>query len=951
MDVYNHKKIEARWNKQWEKEKLYFTDLDKAKKPFYNLMMFPYPSAEGLHIGNMYAFVHSDAYGRFMRLRGFDVFEPIGLDGFGIHSENYAIKIGEHIKDVSARTEKNFYKQLKMIGNQYDWSKKLETYKPSYYKWTQWLFLKMREKGLAYRKDAAVNWCPKCKTVLSDEQVIFGKCERCDTETEKRKMEQWFWRITDYAEKLLKNLDKIDWPEDIKIGQRNWIGRSEGAKVKFQIADSDLFLEVFTTRPDTLFGCAYMVVCPEHDIISNLKSQISNFNEVENYFIGARKKSNLERTDLAKEKTGVKIEGISAINPVNNKVIPIFVADYVLPDYGTGAIMAVPAHDERDWEFAKKYGLPIIQVVAPQVVDTVNPPKPGAEETERVMVHAIVKYPSENKILTLKWKKLPWQTFITGGVENGEDAVKAAEREVYEETGYKNLKFIKRLPYLINAKFYAAHKGVNRSVLASFVYFELENLEKDPVSEEELERHEAEWIDAEKIGTLSPVSEMGHVLNWLKQGDCAYIGEGVNINSGFLDGLQTEESMKKIIKWLEEKDRGKVEIAYKLRDWCVSRQRYWGPPIPMVFCEKCGWVPVVEKDLPVLLPEMEDFLPDGTGKGPLNKLENFVNTKCPKCGGRAKRETDVSDPFVDSSWYYLRYLSIDSEDSALDKKRLKKWMPVDMYLGGKEHTVLHLLYSRFVSMVLYELGYLLEEEPFKKFRAHGLLIKDGAKISKSKGNIVNPDEYIEKFGADAVRMYLMFLGDMRQGGDWRDHGITGMVRFLGRIYKLKSKIGKFGPRSKGGLDKLVHGTIKKITDDLDNLKFNTAISQLMILVNEMEKEKELLKIDYCKLIILLAPFAPYLSEELWHGLGHEDSVHHQKWPVFDNEKIIENTPRIIVQVDGKFRGSMEMPVDSSEKEISEAVFKDEKIGKYLLGVKIERVVFVKNKLINLVLGG
>jgi leucyl-tRNA synthetase len=732
MAGYNFKKIEKKWQKKWEEEKLYQLDLNKAKKPFYNLMMFPYPSAEGLHIGNMYPFVHSDAYGRFMKLRGFDVFEPIGLDGFGIHSENYAIKIGEHIKDVSARTEKKFYEQLHIIGNQYDWSRTVETYKPEYYKWTQWLFLKMYEKGLAYRKKAPVNWCPHCKTVLSDEQVISNRCERCDTETEKRKLEQWFWKITDYAERLLNNLETIDWSEEVKLIQKNWIGKSEGAIVEFRIKNLELKIEVFTTRPDTLPGCTFLVLSPEHEL-------------------------------AGKE--------LTAINPYNDKEIPIFTDEYVLSDYGTGAVMAVPAHDERDWEFAKKYSLPIVQT----------------------------------------------------------------------------------------------------------------------------------------------------------------------------------ELKEDMIDWLEKRGIGKRTVSYKLRDWCISRQRYWGPPIPMIECSKCGWVPVPEKDLPVLLPEMDDFLPDGSCKGPLNKVKEFVNTTCPKCKGSAKRETDVSDPFVDSSWYYMRYLCTEFDDKALDKKRLNKWMPVDMYIGGKEHSVLHLLYSRFVSMVLYELGYLSEEEPFKKFRAHGLLIKDGAKISKSRGNIVSPDEYLNKFGTDVVRMYLMFLGDMRRGGDWRDNGIVGVYRFVNRIYKLKSKIQNSKSKiSNSKLETILHKTVKKVTEDLENLKFNTAIAQLMILVNEMEKQEELLITNYQLLIILLAPFAPHLAEELWEQLGHEKSVHLEKWPEHDPDKIKEKEFELAVQINGKFRGCIAAPKGISQEKAKELALASGQFDKYLQKNTSYCIIFVKDKLINFV---
>jgi len=863
---YNHKEIEKKWQEKWEEKKLYQVDLDlprgkagKAKKPFYNLMMFPYPSAEGLHVGNMYAFVHSDAYGRFMRLKGYDVFEPIGLDGFGIHSENYAIKIGEHIKDVSARTEKHFYEQLHIIGNAYDWSRTVETYKSNYYKWTQWLFLKMHEKGLAYRKKAAVNWCPSCKTVLADEQVIQGECERCHTETEKKQMEQWFFRITDYAERLLKNLETIDWSEEVKTIQRNWIGKSEGALVKFRIKKNggkftgssrrrsappqddsgvDEVIDVFTTRPDTLFGCTYFVLSPEHPLIKNYELKITNYNEVKKYINKAKKKSEIERTDLNKEKTGVKLEGVLAVNPVNNEEIPIWIADYVMMDYGTGAIMAVPAHDERDWEFAKKYDLKIVEVIKENV---------------------------------------------------------------------------------------------------------------------------AEFTGSSRRRSAPPQDDSG-----------AFTGEGVNVNSEFLNGLRTEDAIQEMIKWLEKKKLGRAEVNYKLRDWCISRQRYWGPPIPMIECNKCGWVPVPEKDLPVELPEMDDFLPDGSGKGPLNKVKKFVNTTCPKCGDPAKRETDVSDPFVDSSWYFMRYPGTEFDDKALDKKRLKKWMPVDMYIGGKEHSVLHLLYSRFVTMVMHELGYAPEEEPYKQFRAHGLLICEGAKMSKSKGNIVNPDEYIEKYGADAVRMYLMFLGDMRQGGDWRDNGMAGMYRFVNRIYivinKLIEDVDNKKIKRNNHFSKYIHKSIRKIFEDIENLKFNTAIAELMIFFNgkdnkpdwrprlnnngEWEKVSEVGRAVDCVAIkyflILLAPFAPHLAEELWSKLGNKKSIFKHKWPEYDSKLVKDDIIELVVQVNGKVRDRLEVNADISEKEAKKVAQESEKIKKWTKGKKIAKVIFVKGKLVNVV---
>jgi leucyl-tRNA synthetase len=804
---YDHKKIEKKWQKYWEENKLNRVDLDKVKKPFYNLMMFPYPSAEGLHVGNMYAFVHSDAYGRFMKLQGNDVFEPIGLDGFGIHSENYAIKIKEHIKTVSQRTEKHFYEQLHMIGNQYDWSRTVETYKPNYYKWTQWLFLQMYKKGLAYRAQAPVNWCPSCKTVLSDEQVIGGRCERCNSETEKKQMEQWFFKITDYAERLLKNLEWIDWSEPVKIGQRNWIGKSEGASLKFLVVGSPETIEVFTTRPDTLFGATFMVLCPEHQLIENFKDKIENLKEVKEYIKKAQQKSDLERTDLNKDKTGIEIKGVKAINPVNNKEIPIFVADYVLSGYGTGAIMAVPAHDERDWEFAKKYGIEIIEVV-----------------------------------------------------KGGQDV----QQEVYT-------------------------------------------------------------------------------------------GPGVGINSEFLNNLETKEAIAKMTEWLEKKKIGKGAVNYKLRDWCVSRQRYWGPPIPMIYCEKCGWQPVPEKDLPVFLPEMDNFLPDGSGKGPLNKIKEFVETTCPKCGGTARRETDVSDPFVDSCWYCLRYPSTEFDDQPFDKNRLAKWMPVNMYIGGKEHTVLHLLYSRFITMVMHDLGYVKEEEPFKRFFAHGLLIKEGTKMSKSKGNIINPDEYIEKFGADSVRLYLMFLGDVKQGGDWRDSGMAGMFRFTNRVWKIAEKLAKSKNEKTAdeNILKAAHKAIKKVGDELESVKFNTAIAAIMEYVNVLYEaqaaKKEIGKDAIAILAQLLAPFAPFMAEEIWNQLGNKKSIFAEKWPEYDAKLIKDESIELVVQINGKVRGKFFVPVDISEGEAKKLALADETIKKWLEDKEPKKIIFVKGRLLNIVM--
>jgi len=770
MGKYNFGKIEEKWQKIWREKKVYEPDLKKAEKPFYNLMMFPYPSAEGLHVGNMYAFVGSDIYGRFKRMQGYDVFEPIGLDGFGIHSENYALKIGAHPMEQAKISKKRFYKQLEAIGNGFAWDEKLETYDSEYYKWTQWIFVQMFKQGLAYRKKASVNWCPSCKTVLADEQVISDKCERCSAEVIKKELEQWFFKITEYAEKLLKNLNMLDWSERVKIAQRNWIGKSEGALIKFPISlprrqagNSQFSIEVFTTRPDTIFGATYLVLAPEHPFVENSKSEIKNWLEAQKYIIQTKNKSETERVSEGKEKIGVELKGVKAINPATKEEIPIWVADYVLGSYGTGAIMAVPAHDERDREFAKKFRLPI---------------------------------------------------------------------------------------------------------------------------------------------SNAPLIDMDDAI---------------------------------------KKTDGRKTVQYHLRDWLVSRQRYWGAPIPMIYCEKCDWQPVAEKDLPVKLPLVKNFRPTGTGKSPLASVKSFYETKCPKCGGKARRETDVSDTFLDSAWYYLRYPSAKEKKAPWNKEITKKWLPVDMYIGGAEHSVLHLLYVRFLAMALEEADLLNFDEPFKKFRAHGLLIKEGVKMSKSKGNVINPDFYIKEFGADALRMYLMFLAPFEQGGDFRDAGILGTSRFLERMWQLG--ISEQIPKE---FNKLLHQTIKKVTEDIENLHYNTAVSALMILLNKLE-ETGAVKEQYEIFLKLLAPFAPHLTEELWYILGHKNSIHKEKWPEHDDKLIKETTFELVIQINGKHRGSVLTAKGITQKSAEDLAKQNVNVNKFLQNQKIKKVVFIPNRLINFVL--
>lgn len=816
---YDPKEIEKKYREKWSKDKLFNVDIQKAKKPFYNLMMFPYPSGEGLHVGHVYAFSGSDTFGRLKRMQGFDVFEPMGFDSFGIHSENYAIKKGIHPRELIEKTTTFFReKQLKRLGALFDWDHQVITSDPDYYKWTQWVFTQLFKAGLATRKKAPVDWCPSCKTVLADEQVIAGKCERCGTSVVQKELEQWFLKITDYAEKLLANLGKIDWSESTKLMQRNWIGKSEGAEIEFGIKNSGLSIKVFTTRPDTIFGATFMVLAPENELVEKITTT-ENREKVAEYIEESKKETELERS---KAKTGV-FTGSYCINPATNKEIPIWIADYVLLGYGTGAIMAVPAHDERDGEFAKKYDLPIVEVIS------------------------------------------------GGNIKNG-----------------------------------------------------------------------------------------------------AYVGEGKLVNSGEFNGLDSVEAIQKVSEYIEDNNFGKKTVNYHLRDWLISRQRYWGPPIPMIYCEKCGkegkgekvkdkvllpgWYTVPSSNLPVLLPSIKDYRPKGAGVSPLATVPEFVNVKCPACGSQARRETDVSDTFLDSSWYFFRYPTVSepsSKEVAFNRGTTKKWLPVDMYIGGNEHAVLHLLYTRFVTMALNDLGLLDFEEPFKTFRAHGLIIQGGAKMSKSRGNVVNPNEYMDTYGTDTLRMYLLFIGPYDFGGNFSDRAITGVYRFLNRVWKITHEVSEqASPSASSLVAKEINKLVKKITEDIEFLRFNTAIAALMKFINfaydhKGEIDRETIK----KFLILLSVFAPFISEELWNKIGENYSIHNQSWPFVDKKSLEEQKVTIAVQVDGKLRGTIE--IQKSEAKIQTYVEKkakeDTRIKSYIEGKKLKNVIYVPGKIINYVL--
>ena len=798
--AYDHKTIEKKWQDRWEKEGCFHASDDHSKPKYYALIEFPYPSGQGLHVGHPRPYTALDIVARKRRMQGYNVLYPIGWDAFGLPTENYAIKNNIHPAIVTANNIERFKKQIKSLGLSFDWSREINTTDPSYYKWTQWIFLKLLENDLAYKSEMAVNWCTSCKCVLANEEVVNGVCERCGSPVIRKNKTQWILRITKYAERLIKDLDLVDYIPRVKTQQKNWIGRSTGAEVDFATTAGEK-LTVYTTRPDTLFGATYMVISPEHHYVDAWKDKIENFDELMAYREAAAKKSDFERTELAKEKTGVEIKGVKAINPVSGKEIPIFISDYVLMTYGTGAIMAVPAHDERDWEFAKVFGLPMVEVVA------------------------------------------------------GGDIEKAAFTDI-------------------------------------------------------------------ATGTL--------------------------VNSDFLNGLTVEEAKKKIISYLTEKGIGHEKVNYKLRDWVFSRQRYWGEPIPVVHCEKCGIVPLPESELPLLLPEVESYQPTDTGESPLSKMTDWVNTTCPKCGGKAKRETDTMPQWAGSSWYFLRYMDPHNDKELASKEALEYWSPVDWYNGGMEHTTLHLLYSRFWHKFLYDIGVVPTPEPYAKRTSHGMILgENGEKMSKSRGNVVNPDDVVNEYGADTLRLYEMFIGDFEKSAPWSTSSMKGCRRFLERvdgIYSLLTDGDDFSP----ALEKSFHKTIKKVSEDIEDLKFNTAIAAMMSLINEIYAAGKITRKDLKTFLLLLNPFAPHLTEEIWERAGFEDIIARAKWPEYDEAKTVENEIDIPVQINGKLKAVLRFAATVGKDEALSAAKADERIAKQLEGKTVVKEIFVPGKMINIV---
>lgn len=798
---YNHKAVEEKWQKIWEDKGVFHASDDTEKEKFYALIEFPYPSGQGLHVGHPRPYTALDTVARKRRLEGYNVLYPIGWDAFGLPTENYAIKNHIHPEIVTKKNIARFKKQIQSLGISFDWSREINTTDPEYYKWTQWIFIQLYKHGLAYKKEMNVNWCTSCKCVLANEEVVNGVCERCGSEVVHKVKSQWMLKITEYADRLINDLDLVNYPDRVKAQQKNWIGRSKGAEVDFTTTTGDT-LTIYTTRADTLYGATYMVISPEHPMIEKWADKISNMDEIKKYQEAAARKSDFERTEVAKEKTGVRIDGVNAINPVNNKEIPIFISDYVLVSYGTGAIMAVPAHDTRDWEFAKKFDLPIIEVV----------------------------------------------------------------------------------------------KGGN-------------------------------------------VQEEAYT-------DCA---KGIMVNSGMLDGLTVDEAKKKIIDWLTSEGKGHSKVNYKLRDWVFSRQRYWGEPIPMVYCEKCGYVPIDEKDLPLRLPMVESYEPTDNGESPLAKMTDWINTTCPCCGGKAKRESDTMPQWAGSSWYYLRYMDPHNKNAIASKEALNYWSPVDWYNGGMEHTTLHLLYSRFWHKFLYDIGVVPTPEPYAKRTSHGMILgENGEKMSKSRGNVVNPDEIVDEYGADTMRLYEMFIGDFEKAAPWSKASIRGCRRFVERYWNLQSVLidgDKIRPELEGAFNK----AIKKVGEDIENIKFNTAIATLMALINDISNVKSINKEELRIFSILLNPFAPHVTEEVYEACKLGNGILAEaEWPEYDESKCVDESVEIVVQVNGKIKAKLNIPVDADKDAVLDLAKNDENVKKSIDGMKIIKEIVVPKKLVNLV---
>ncbi len=962
MKKYDPAQIEPKWQKLWAKNKFYqAVDGDKSNEKYYVLVEFPYPSGDGLHTGHVRSYTAQDIIARRLRMKGKNVMYPMGWDAFGLPTENFAIKHKIRPQDATAKNVATFKRQMQALGLSFDWSREINTTDPKYYKWTQWIFLQLLKADLAYQAEIAINWCPHCKTGLANEEVVNGVHERCGTPVEKKLLKQWLLKITKYADRLIKDLDTVDYLSQIATQQINWIGKSHGSLVKFPLIDSKKSIEVFTTRIDTIYSGTFLVLSPEHPMVDELTTDDYK-SEIEKYVKRARNKTDIDRLDI-KNKTGV-YTGSKVINPASEKEIPVYVADFVLSGYGTGAVFA-DAHDERDVEFARKYGIPLKTSIEP-VTGT-----PQKDPVHRNSIVALVKDPKNNRILTINWgKHAGGRLLIGGGLEDDEDPIECAKREILEETGYSKVKFLEQSE-TIHHHYYAHSKNEPREISVTGLFFELES---DDKTKPKLEKNEqgkfkVEWLSEDEAGADIEDELHAYVFAKFIHGKI-WSGDGILYNSGKFNGLSSAEARKKITDFLAEKKLAKHSTQYKLRDWVFSRQHYWGEPIPVIHCEKCGVVPVPENQLPVELPDVEHYEPTDTGESPLANITDWVNVDCPSCGGKAKRETDTMPNWAGSSWYYLRYIDPNNDKEFAAQDKLKYWLPVDLYNGGMEHTTLHLLYSRFWHKFLYDQGFVPTDEPYAMRRSHGMILApDGNKMSKSKGNVINPDDVIAKFGADSLRMYEMFMGPYDQAIDWSDDKLAGIYRFLNRVWDLVESLSSQNKKSIGqtaedgvfetSVDRMVHKTLKKIDQDLDNRQFNTIVSALMELVNFLNEPKtrerlasksfdELAKRTAEILVLMLAPITPHIAEELWQQLGQLESVHLQSWPKYDPKLVKDDIMTIVVQVNGKLRGEFVAPAGASQDELEKLANDANNDQDFTKDKEIVKTIVVPGRLVNFV---
>ena len=932
--------VEKKWQEYWENHHTFEAHIDKSKEKYYYLVEFPYPSGAGLHVGHVRSYTALDTLARKKRLMGYNVLFPMGWDAFGAPAEQYAIKNHIHPSIAVKENIKTFKSQIEKLGISFDWSREFATTDPEYYKWTQWQFLQFFKHGMAYKAKKNINWCPKCKMGLSNEDSSGGVCERCGTQVVQKEKEQWMLRMSDYAEDLIDGLNDTDFQERTKVAQINWIGKSTGAEVDFKLKQVNEKLTVYTTRPDTLYGVTFMVIAPEHPYVDLYSGLIKNMNEVIDYREQTNKKTEFERTQLVKDKTGIKLEGLSAINPINNKEIPIYISDYVMMNYGTGAIMAVPAHDTRDYDFAKKFGIDIIQVLEEETGT------PHSDESKKNSIVAIVYDEKQDKYLTINWGNNGGRLFVGGTIKENESSLECAIREIAEETGYTDISLVKTA-FKINHHYYAYNKDKYFNIQATPFLFTLNSDKMVSQNLDDDEKFQVEWVSKDII-QKEVVDELHKKSFEYTVNETAMVGDGIHINSDVLDGLHKEEAISKMISYLEEKGIGRKKTNYKLQDWIFTRQRFWGEPIPLIYCDDCGWVAVPDEDLPVLLPNVAEYEPTDDGESPLARIEEFVNTTCPHCGKPAKRETDTMPNWAGSSWYWLRYMDPHNDKEFASREALEYWGKVDWYNGGMEHATRHLLYARFWNQFLYNIGLVPNKEPFKVRASHGMILGEGGvKMSKSLGNVINPDDIVAEYGADTLRTYEMFIGDYEKEATWSEQGLNGCKRYLDRVVSLGEKVNDSLEYS-SELEKDIHKTIKKVTEDIDAHKFNTAVSSLMILLNKMEKMDSISKKDYRTYLTLLNPIAPHITEELNEEYQLGNAICESSWPSYEEDKLVDSEKEIAVQVNGKVRATILVHIDDTDDIIKEKALSEDNVKKHIEGKEIVKIIVIKGKIVNIV---